>query len=108
MYLKCWTQLNVQPPLNTSLLKSAIPGSQKSCRGDYLTLMGVCVLSHLVVSDSFATPWTAAHQDPLFMGFSRQEDRSGLPFPPPGALPDPGIELTSPKSHGIGRHILYH
>ena len=57
MYLKCWTQLNVQPPLNASLLKSAIPGSQKSCRGDYLTLVGVCMLSCSVVSDSFATPW---------------------------------------------------
>ena len=40
----------------------------------------------------FATPWTAAHQAPLSMGFSRQEHWSGLPFPPPGHLPDPGIE----------------
>ena len=46
------------------------------------------------MSDS-ATPWTAAHQAPLSMGFSRQEHWSGLPFPPPGDLPDPGIELTS-------------
>ena len=44
------------------------------------------------MSDS-ATPWTAAHQAPLSTGFSRQEDWSGLPFPPPGDLPDPGIEL---------------
>ena len=43
----------------------------------------------------FATPWTAAHQDPLSVGFSRQKDWSGLPFPPPGDLPDPGIELES-------------
>ena len=40
----------------------------------------------------FATPWTIAHQAPLSMGFSRQEYWSGLPFPSPGDLPDPGIE----------------
>ena len=40
----------------------------------------------------FVTPWTAALQAALFMGFSRQEYWSGLPFPPPGDLPDPGIE----------------
>ena len=44
----------------------------------------------------FVTPWTAAHQAPPSMGFSRQEYCSGLPFPSPGALPDPGIEPRSP------------
>ena len=44
----------------------------------------------------FATPWTVAPQAPPSMGFSRQEDWSGLPFPSPGDLPDPGIELRSP------------
>ena len=48
-----------------------------------------------VVSDS-ATPWTVAHQAPLSMGFSRQQYWNGLPFPSPGDLPDPGIELRSP------------
>ena len=42
------------------------------------------------------TPWTVAHQAPLSMGFSRQEYWSGLPCPPPGDLPDQGIELRSP------------
>ena len=41
-------------------------------------------------------PWTAAHQAPLSMGFSRQGYWSGLPFPSPGDLPDPGIEPRSP------------
>ena len=41
-----------------------------------------------------------AHQAPLFMGFSRQEYWSGLPCPPPGDLPDPGIEPTSPALAG--------
>ena len=44
----------------------------------------------------FVTPWTVAHQAPLSMGFSRQEYWSGLPFPSPGDLPDPGIEPRSP------------
>ena len=44
----------------------------------------------------FVTPWTAAHQAPQSMGFSRQEYWSGLPFPSPGDLPNPGIELGSP------------
>ena len=43
----------------------------------------------------FATPWTAACQASLSMGFSRREYWSGLPFPPPGDLPDPGIKLRS-------------
>ena len=44
----------------------------------------------------FATLWTIAHQAPLSMGFSRQEYWSGLPFPSPGDLPNPGIEPWSP------------
>ena len=44
----------------------------------------------------FATPWTAARQASLSMGFSRQEHWSGLPFPSPGDLPDLRIELASP------------
>ena len=43
----------------------------------------------------FVTAWTVAHQAPLFLGFSRQEYWGGLPFPPPGDLSDPRIELLS-------------
>ena len=42
------------------------------------------------------TPWTVAYQAPLSMGFSRQEYWSGLPFPSPGDLPNPGIKPGSP------------
>jgi len=49
--------------------------------------------SHLVLYNSFSTPWTAAHQTPLSLGFSRQEYRSGRPCPPPGGLPHPGLSL---------------
>ena len=44
----------------------------------------------------FTTPWTVADQAPPSMGFSRQEYWSGLPFPPPGDLPNPGIKPGSP------------
>ena len=43
----------------------------------------------------FVTLWSEAHQAPLFMGFSRQECQSGLPFPPPGDLPNPEIQPVS-------------
>ena len=46
-------------------------------------------LSHVRL---FATPWTVAHQAPWSMGFSRHEYWSGLPFPSPGDLPNPGIK----------------
>ena len=52
------------------------------------------------MSDS-ATQWTVAHQAPLSMRFSRQECWGGLPFPPPGDLPDPGMEPTSLMSPAL-------
>ena len=58
--------------------------------------MHVFVLSECSHVGLFATPRTVACQASLAMGFSRQEYRSGLPFPSPGDLPDPGIEPTSP------------
>ena len=76
----------------------------------FLVLVCVCMPSCFSHVWLFATPWT-----PLFIGFSRQEYWSGLPCLPPGNLPDPGIEPTSPalahgfftteppgKPHGIG------
>ena len=57
----------------------------------------------------FATPWTVARQAALSMGFSRQEYWSGLPFPSPRDLPDPGIEPGSPAlpSEPQGKPKLY-
>ena len=49
----------------------------------------------------FVTPWTIAHQAPLFIGFFRREYRSELPFPPPGDLPNPGIESKFPVSPAL-------
>ena len=51
----------------------------------------------------FVTPWTIACQAPLSMRFPRQEHWSGLPFPPPGDLPDPGIEPKSVAPALAGR-----
>ena len=50
--------------------------------------------------DSFATPWTAARQASLSMGFSGCEYCCALPFPSPGNLPDPGTEPVSPALAG--------
>ena len=51
----------------------------------------------------FATPWTVAYQAPPSMGFSRQEYLSGVPFPSPGDLPDPGIK---PRFHKLWADTL--
>ena len=59
-----------------------------------------------VMSDSFATSWTAAHQVPLSMGFPRQEYWSGVPLSSPGDLPDPGIEPTSPMSPALAGGLI--
>ena len=65
------------------------------CHPVYLIyiLSEVKLLSHVQL---VVTPWTVAYHAPLYMGFSRQEYWSGLPFPSPGDLPDPGIEPRSP------------
>ena len=62
-----------------------------------------CVISRFSCVWLFATPWTVAHQAPLSIGFSRQEYWTGLPCPPPGDLPNPGIQpksLVSPALAG--------
>ena len=54
----------------------------------------------------FATLWTGALQAPLSMGFSRQKNWNGLPFPPPGDLPDPGIEPASLTSLALASRFF--
>ena len=61
----------------------------------------VCMLSHFSCVRLFATLWTVARQAPLSMGFSRQEYWSGSPCPPPGDLPDTGIETPSHMSPAL-------
>ena len=56
------------------------------------------VLSHFIRVQLCATIWIGTRNAPLSMGFSRQEYWSGLPFPPPWDLPNPGMETASPPS----------
>ena len=58
------------------------------------------LFSHKVVSNYFVIPWTVACQAHLSMEFLRQKHWSGLPFPAPGDLSDPGIEAVSPAFAG--------
>ena len=63
------------------------------CVDQKKTCVYVCVLNRVQL---FSTSWTVALQAPLSMGFSRQEYWSGLPFPSPKDLSDPGIKAGSP------------
>jgi len=83
---RCLMRCSGRVNRGTSLQKICCSGSRWIC---------VQSLSHVQL---FATPWTVALQAPLSMEFSRQEYWSGLPFPPPGDLPNPGIESASPAS----------
>ena len=92
-------------------------GPEKAGLADFIFIKLLLIYNAVLVSDGqesysimcwassfsrvrlFATPWTAARQAPLSMGFSRQEYWSRLPCPPPGDLPDPGTEPRSPSSH---------
>ena len=68
-----------------------------ACCSPYL----VCVLSCFSCVQLFVTLWTVAHQALQSMGFSRQEYWSGLPCPPSGDLPNPGVEFKSLTSAGL-------
>ena len=66
-----------------------------------IAYVSACLLSCFSCVQLFVTLWTVAQQAPLSMGFSRQDCWSGLPCPPPGYLPDPGIKPTSPVSPAL-------
>ena len=66
------------------------------------TELELCCAQWLSRVRLFVTPWTTvAQQSPLSMGFSRQEYWSGLPFPPPGNLPDLGMKPVSSASPAL-------
>ena len=64
-------------------------------------LLSMCMLRH-----DWAIPWTVAHQTPLSMGYFSEEYWSGLPFPPPGDLPNPGIKPACPGSPALAGGFL--
>ena len=66
----------------------------------------MCVCSVAGSCQLFETPQTVVRQAPLSMGFLRQEYWSGLPFPPLGDLPDPGIKPASPVSPALPGRFL--
>ena len=79
---------------------------KKNKRGNCSRLRdpGDMLLSCQVVSNSFATPWTAACQAPLFLGFPKEEYWSGLPFPSPkGLFPTQGSDL-----HPVNCRWIFH
>ena len=66
-------------------------------------LLLLCRFSHVQL---FATPWTVAQQSPLSVGFPRQEYWKGLPCPPPGDLPNPGIKPASLMSPALASRFF--
>ena len=88
------------PGFNLCLLHGQADSLPLSPQGR-LRLPCACMLSPFSRVQLFVTLWTAAHQAPLSMGFSRQECWSGLPCPPPGDLPDPGTEPESLMSPAL-------
>ena len=66
-----------------------------------LFVFSLCVLSHFSCIQIFATLWAVAHQAPLSVLFPKQEYWSGLLFPSPGDLPDPGIKPMSPETRAL-------
>ena len=70
--------------------------SPHSSSNSLFSTLGCPCCCCLVVSTSFAIPWTEATKTPLSVGFPRQEYWSDLPFPAPGYLPNPGTKLASP------------
>ena len=89
-------------PFKTWLLVDNAPGHIRSL----LEAGCWCWFSCSVVSDS-GDSWTIAPQAPLSMGFSRQEYWSGLSFPSPGGLPNPGIKLRSPALQTSSLQLSY-
>ena len=91
-------------PIDSSSPGSPVPGilqAKNTGVGCHFLLQCMKVKSESEVAQprpTLATPWTAAYQAPLSMGFSRKKDLSGVPLPSPGDVPDQGIESRSPMS----------
>ena len=98
--VKIWRNWNICTLL-VSMLNSAATTEKRMTalkKKENTIVLQAWMLSRFSCVWVFATLWTIACQAPLSMGFSRQEYWSGLPFSPPGDLPDPGIECGSPAS----------
>ena len=95
--------LILSDPMDCSLSGSSVHGIFQARVLEWGAIaFSMCMFSCVQL---FATPWSVAHQAPLSMGFFRQEYWSGLQFPP-GNLPGPGIEPTSPVSPSLGGRLF--
>ena len=97
------------PHLSNLCFHGHIAFSSSLCLSDvYLpfSCIDACMLSHFSRVLLFPTPWTIARQAPQSMGFLRQEYWSGLPCPPPGDLPNPGIKPESLMSPALAGKFL--
>ena len=109
---RCWPL-----PRDGELQKRTVSIKSPECRHAYCWAY-ICersrfynsslLFSRQVTSTAFTTPRMVAHQAPLSMGFPGQEYWSGLPFPPPGDLPDPGINLASPAWQADSLPLSHH
>ena len=98
MSLQFSTNSRLYKLLNSNMKEKDVSFSKLEIKTSHLgtlSMYSACMLSHFSHVQLFATLWTVAQQAPLSMGFSRQEYWSGLPFPPPGDLPNPGIKPMS-------------
>ena len=101
LFLVCWNNLIEVPPVSSKLGSICRLWGQKAL-GYECQSRNTCVhASCFSRVRLFATPWTAAHQAPLSMGFSRQEYWSGLPCPSPGDFSGPGTEPVSPAAPAL-------
>ena len=103
-----YTHISPRTPAWRCQVMGQIPMSQFFAINLYKYASLACMLSHYSHVWLFATAWTVAHQAPLSMGFSRQEYWSGLPRPPPGDLPNPGVEPKSPVSPALAGRFFIH
>ena len=87
-----WQPTSVLLPRKSHGRRSLVSMGSQRVWHDWATSLSLFMLSHFQL---FVTPWTITHHAPLSMEFSRLEYWNGLPFPPPGYLPDPGIEPVS-------------
>ena len=112
LLLSCFSHVRLCEPIDGSPPGSPVPGILLQEHWSGLSFPSPIQKSEKWKRNScvrlIATPWTAAHQAPLSVGFSRQEYWSVLAFPSPGGLPDLGMEPVSCVSCSIDRWILYH
>ena len=106
LWQQLWQTNTLHPLYQQLLLVPALPYTQNLIILLPSPWAQHCVLSHISHVQLCATPWTVARQALLSMGFSRQEYWSGLPCPPPGDLPSPGMEPTSPLSPALAGGFL--